>query len=309
MTPPALSVSVFQNPYVTNHLDVYLVASEALRDTSVHCEIAGDGVSMALVDSDENVWRSDYEIYATGTLSIHAQARDIALNWAHVSRTFSSSLILASNGGTAISVDGRCKVTLPGQAVKDDAYVLIFDGQCDHAETGKIYHILPTGLDIDGYVEISVAYGDVVREPHHLCIGRLDETGMAPLDSYVDAEAGRIIAYTDRLGAYGILWRVDTETPTYGEGDFLVRQNVPNPFAASTSAAFEVPRSGQIHAEVISIDGRLIRNLYDGNVIPGRHAVQWDGHDANGNRVACGVYFYRVTYEGRTITKKMVHLR
>ncbi len=105
------------------------------------------------------------------------------------------------------------------------------------------------------------------------------------------------------------IWRRDIETRAYGEGDFLVRRNVPNPFAGSTSAAFEVPRSGQIHAEVISIDGRLIRNMYDGNVIPGRHAVQWDGYDANGDRVARGVYFYRITYEGRTITKKMVHLR
>jgi chitodextrinase len=309
MVPPLLSVSVFQNPYITNHLDVYLVASEALRDTSVHCDIAGDGVSMVLMDSDENVWKSDYEIYTTGMLSIHAQARDIALNWGDISRTFSSSLILASNVGTAISVDGHCTVTLPAGAVKDDAYVLIFDERCEHAETGKVYYVSPSGLDIDDYVEISVAYGDVVREPRHLCVARLDETGMAPLDSYVDAEAGRIIAYTDRLGAYGILWRADIETPAYGEGDFLVQQNVPNPFAGSTSAAFEVPRSGQIHAEVISIDGRLIRNLYDGNVIPGRHAVQWDGRDADGNKVACGVYFYRITYEGRTITKKMVHLR
>jgi hypothetical protein len=60
---------------------------------------------------------------------------------------------------------------------------------------------------------------------------------------------------------------------------------------------------------VISIDGRLIAGLCDRLVLPGRHEIEWDGRDSGGHRVGCGVYFYRVTFDSKTVTRKMVHLR
>jgi hypothetical protein len=306
---PVLAISVFQNPYITNHLDVYLVVSEALIDSSVHCWIAGDAVSMALVDSDEHVWMSDYDLYSTGTISIRAEGRDSSLNWDYDTHDFSATLILASNGGTASSVDGHCVVDIPAGMVQADAYVLIFEEPSERFESGGFYEISPAGLAIGDFVEIAIVFDAGVLEPQHLCVARLDEGGIEPLESYVDTGTGRVITYADRLGSYGLLWRQDIETPEYGEGDLRVLQNVPNPFAGSTVIAFEVPRPGRICAEVVSIHGRLVRSLLDSSVIPGRRRVEWDGRDGNGNRVASGVYFYRVTYEAKTVTRKMVHLR
>jgi hypothetical protein len=306
---PELSISVFQNPYISNHLDVYVVGSEPLLESSVHCDVAGDTLEMELVDVDENVWRGDYDLCCTGVIAIHAEAEDMNSLLGEADRTFSSAFLLASSGGIAASSDGLCKVTVRGNVITKDTYVLIFDTAADEPATGRRYDISPAGLDLDDFVEIAMTYPDTTREPEYLSIARLDRKGMSPVESYLDPRTNRVIAYVDRFGTYGLLRRPDVVTPTYGVGDFVVLQNIPNPFAGSTVIAFEIPGAGQIHADVISIDGRLVRRLFDGYVIPGRHRIEWNGRDMGGRKVASGVYFYRVGYGSKTITKKMIHLR
>jgi hypothetical protein len=309
MLPPVLSLSVFQNPYLTNYLDIFMISSEALIDTSVHCQVDGEDTDMDMIDSDEHVWMADYELDSTGPLAISAQGRDMNLNWAEVSRTFSSSLVLVAGGGIARSIDGRCLLSFPERVLKQDAYILIVDEPAADAEIGTVYEVSPSGISLDGFVEVSMAYPDDVADPQHLCMARFEEGVPKPLECYLDSETGRIIAFVDKLGLFGLMRRPGVETPVYGEGRLHVLQNVPNPFAGLTTIALHVPRAGTVRADVITIDGRLVKTIADQFVIPGRHSFDWDGCDAAGHRVASGVYFYRVGYESETVTKKMVHLR
>jgi hypothetical protein len=308
-TDPILSLSVFQNPYLTSYLDIFMVSSEALIDTSIHCEVGGEEVDMDMIDSDEYVWMADYELDSTGPLSMSARARDLNLNWAEVSRTFSSSLVLAAGGGVAGSVDGRCLLSFPGRTVMRDSYILIFDDPKADKETGSAYDVSPSGISLDGFIEISIAYPDNVTEPQHLCMARFGGGAPKPLECYLDSEKGRLVAFVDKLGLFGLIRRPGVETPVYGEGRLHVLQNVPNPFVGTTDIELEVPRAGTVRADVITIDGRLVKTIADQYFIPGRHNYEWDGCDAAGHRVASGVYFYRVSYESETVTKKMVHLR
>jgi flagellar hook assembly protein FlgD len=41
----------------------------------------------------------------------------------------------------------------------------------------------------------------------------------------------------------------------------------------------------------------------------GLHHVRWDGTDARGERVASGVYFYRVDALGQSAARRMVRLK
>jgi hypothetical protein len=308
-TPPGLSLSVFQNPYLTNYLDIYLVGGEALVDTSVYCAVNGDEIDMDLADGREYVWRADYDLHGTGTDSIYARARDVNLNLAEVTYKYSSTLVLLADGGVAGSVDGRLAVSIPPGALKADSYILIFEEACEASEVARRYRVSPPGLPLDGYAEISIGYDNGTAVPEHLAVARIEGETVTPVESYLDENDGRILAYVDRLGTYGLIWRADIHTPAYGKGSFSVLQNVPNPFAGSTSIIFEIPRTGTVRADVVTIDGRLVRDLCRGIMIPGRHDILWDGRDARGQRVASGVYFYRVRFDGKTITRKMVHLR
>lgn len=308
-TLPELALSVFQNPYLTSYLDIYLVGSETLVDTSVYCDVDSIEIDMDLADSYENVWMGNYELDGTGTVEIYAMARDVSLNWNDVEHEFSSTLILQAVGGTARSPDAQIAVDIPAGTFRRDAYVLISEDLNEVPGITTAYKISPPGLDLHGFVEISITYEEDMGPPEHLAIARIEGAVPGPVVSYLDRENSRVLAFVDRLGTYGLMWNPDEETPAYGTGDFTVLQNVPNPFAGTTSIAFVLPRAGRLHANVITIDGRLVARLCDHFMIPGRHSVDWNGRDGNGQRVASGVYFYRVRFGSETITRKMVNLR
>jgi hypothetical protein len=91
--------------------------------------------------------------------------------------------------------------------------------------------------------------------------------------------------------------------------DVVLLQNRPSPFKAATDIEFGVPRSTEVTIAVYSVDGRLVATLADGTFPGGYHVVTWRGKDTAGNDAADGVYFYRMTTPGRTLTRKMLMLR
>ncbi len=309
---PDLTLSVLQNPYITNHLDIYLVSSEALIDTSIYCALNDAELSLELVDGEQHVWKGDYDLYSTGTLNLYARARDMALNFSEESRPFSSTLILADIGGVAQSVDGRLEIAFSSGCMERDTYVLILDGERSSeggTEMEASYSISPLALGLGDYAEMAISYDEALADPQHLAIAEVTADKTIPLESFVDTKARCLIAYISHLGTFGVVYSSDIETPVYGVGDFELLQNVPNPFATSTIISFITPRAGHVRAEVVTIDGRRVRRLCDRSFIPGRHTIKWDGTDDAGRRVAGGVYFYRITFESSSLTKKMVFLQ
>ncbi len=86
-------------------------------------------------------------------------------------------------------------------------------------------------------------------------------------------------------------------------------QNYPNPFNPSTTIEFSLPRAEHVRLEVINVLGRVVTTLVDGERAAGQHEVVWDGASDAGNRVASGVYFYRLAAGGNSLTKKMLLLK
>ncbi|HEU4929829.1 MAG TPA: FlgD immunoglobulin-like domain containing protein [Candidatus Krumholzibacteria bacterium] len=86
--------------------------------------------------------------------------------------------------------------------------------------------------------------------------------------------------------------------------------NSPNPFNPSTSIAFELGREAHARLEIFDARGAHIRTLVDGKRPAGVQRAAWDGTDAGHRTLASGVYFYRLTVDGRAIeTRKMVLLK
>jgi len=91
---------------------------------------------------------------------------------------------------------------------------------------------------------------------------------------------------------------------------FALRANVPNPFNPVTTISYDVPAGGdRVNISIYDVAGRRVRTLVDEHRSPGVFSVQWNGEDARGNRVASGVYFYRMRAGTFTQTRKMVLLK
>jgi len=82
--------------------------------------------------------------------------------------------------------------------------------------------------------------------------------------------------------------------------------NYPNPFNSATIIQFDVPRAGDVQLIVFNVLGQRVRGLVDAHLEEGRHQASWDGSDDSGNRLASGVYFYRLMANELQVTKKMV---
>ena len=85
-------------------------------------------------------------------------------------------------------------------------------------------------------------------------------------------------------------------------------QNRPNPFTPVTRIGFELAQAGRVALGVYSVDGRLIRTLVEEERGAGSHEVTWDGRDAEGQKVAGGVYFYKLAAPGVAESRRMIVL-
>ena len=92
-------------------------------------------------------------------------------------------------------------------------------------------------------------------------------------------------------------------------GSFVLNQNYPNPFNPSTTISFTLQRAGQIKLELFDCLGRLVNVLLDGRLEAGRHAVVWDATIGVRAQAASGVYFYRLTANGQSQSRKMLLLK
>jgi hypothetical protein len=87
--------------------------------------------------------------------------------------------------------------------------------------------------------------------------------------------------------------------------------SIPNPFVAKSSLAYSIPSeaASSVHLTVHDVAGRLVRTLVNQVQGPGTYDVAWDGNDQLGNPVASGVYFYHLTWNGESATRRMVLVR
>ncbi|MDP2301936.1 MAG: T9SS type A sorting domain-containing protein [Ignavibacteria bacterium] len=81
-------------------------------------------------------------------------------------------------------------------------------------------------------------------------------------------------------------------------------QNYPNPFNPSTSIRFAIPEAGMVTMKVYNALGQEVANLVNEFRNAGTHVV-----DFNASNLTSGIYFYSVTSNNFTSTKKMLLLK
>ncbi len=79
----------------------------------------------------------------------------------------------------------------------------------------------------------------------------------------------------------------------------------PNPMGRTTNIHFSLARSGNVTLVVFDASGRRVRSLIEGVASVGPHGVAWDGRDAAGRDVGAGIYFVRLTAEGRSLVRRL----
>ena len=87
--------------------------------------------------------------------------------------------------------------------------------------------------------------------------------------------------------------------------------NYPNPFNPETWIPYQLAKPAEVTLTIYAINGTVVRTLALGHQVAGHYqsrerAAYWDGRNAQGEKVASGVYFYTLTAGDFTATRKML---
>ncbi len=141
--------------------------------------------------------------------------------------------------------------------------------------------------------------------------------------SYLAIDQGPIVVMVENYRS-GLLWNyfmqnpeiqpmlnaigfvADTTTSVEGESDLMVKEfqlkgNYPNPFNPTTTIEFSIPKADYTKVEIFDILGNKIDVINNSYLNSGINKVTWD---AKNN--ASGIYFYKVSYKGKSLLGKMM---
>jgi hypothetical protein len=146
------------------------------------------------------------------------------------------------------------------------------------------YHLNPNSPAIDSGVDIAVVTADFDNVP-------------------------RVSGNYD-IGAY----EYDTSTKFQGEvkpkiKEFKLFNNYPNPFNPSTNISFNILHASLVTLEIYNLLGQKIKTLIKKRLESGNYTYQWDGKNDLGKDLVGGMYFYKMTADNYSHTKKMVLIK
>lgn len=81
-------------------------------------------------------------------------------------------------------------------------------------------------------------------------------------------------------------------------------QNYPNPFNPETTISFRLNKPSEVTLEVFSIEGRLVQTLANSRFNSGSHSIRFDA-----SSLSSGMYFYRLTSNNQSLTKRLVLIK
>jgi len=98
---------------------------------------------------------------------------------------------------------------------------------------------------------------------------------------------------------------IPDQTPEEELHSLIRLSNYPNPFNINTNIAFNIPRAGQVQVRVYDMMGKLVSNLFNGILDPGKQRFEWHP-DA---QLQSGLYFCQVIYNQQSQSIRMVLVR
>ena len=103
------------------------------------------------------------------------------------------------------------------------------------------------------------------------------------------------------------LWSFKLKSITDQRGNVTILNNVIDAGKGEkTVVKVNVPEAGKLNVIVMTLDGNIITYLNRGKVDAGEHYFTWNGKNKNGDSVARGLYFIRVSSNGFDETRKVM---
>jgi hypothetical protein len=81
-------------------------------------------------------------------------------------------------------------------------------------------------------------------------------------------------------------------------------QNYPNPFNSTTNISYSIPKAGLVKLVLYNVLGKKLRVLVNDLKPPGNYKLT-----LNAESISSGIYYYRITFNNHSLTKKLLLLK
>jgi pimeloyl-ACP methyl ester carboxylesterase len=80
--------------------------------------------------------------------------------------------------------------------------------------------------------------------------------------------------------------------------------NYPNPFNPTTTIEFSIANNCNVDLSIYNLKGQKVKALTRKNLVKGPHLIVWDGNNEYNKPVSSGVYYYKLSLDGKTVEMK-----
>jgi len=318
---PAFSVYYASDQYLRKHFDVVMFSDEELSSNPSATLSFQDSISELVVTAAEGEdlqYRTLLDLDNGLCYRLDIEALDLAGNQTELAYR----LVAGKAGAGAETLQLGPVLARFKSASEDDCILLV--GKAPPGKEKKnannmrlatinqmdriqIWPEGPLGTDIELEWDLSGFNRTMFdRQPAIMLV--VDGRQPAVIPGNYKKEEARLVVSIKKGGEYHLCW-LDKQDPDNQPDRNNLAQNYPNPFNPNTTISFSLKESGMVTLHVFDVSGQLIRTLADKFYPAGTHSVIWNGRDSGGNRVASGVYFFRLTTGNYSKTRKMILLR
>ncbi len=121
---------------------------------------------------------------------------------------------------------------------------------------------------------------------------------------YMERDSARKLLGNALLSLGAVVFVDEDIVDNYIPDKFMLYQNYPNPFNPSTIIKYELAQESKVKLQVFDILGNEIKTLVNENQKAGSYEVNF-----NAQKMASGIYFYRLTANDFTDAKRMLLIK
>ncbi|MFH2051953.1 MAG: carboxypeptidase regulatory-like domain-containing protein [bacterium] len=252
-------------------------------------------------------------VLGTTTLEIEA----IGMEPEAFSRRNLLSIVTSQVFDLAVAAPGLSAVSTNGLALSPVELLATITNNGEGDAEVTVRFSTGNGLVLADSVMIVPAQGSLEVTADHLPLaeGLYEyELAVAPSGDYADAD----LANNTAVPALPIGPAVTGVPDVPGPGDETGEETpwrsgilaaYPNPFNPTVRIEFALEADGETRVRIFDLRGRLVRDLFSGKASAGRLALDWDGADGSGKRVATGAYLVHFQSEGDQDVRKIMLLK
>jgi hypothetical protein len=172
------------------------------------------------------------------------------------------------------------------------------------AEVNGVQHITTGGGGAPLYAP-NLGFPNIVTgaSAHHYCDIEIDVGTL--LFAAVSTSGDTLDEFTLEV----TITAVDQKPEGPRQREFALYDARPNPFNPSTTISFTIPTASHVELDIYTVNGQKIRTLVNTELEAGRMEYTWDGRDDAGRPLSSGLYFYRLRFDEKIQSKKVLLLK